>query len=588
MTVRRSIRPMDATLVDQIAAGEVVDRPASVVKELVENALDAGARCIEVIIESGGTDLIRVLDDGCGIAVDELPLAIAAHATSKISSLDDLEEVSTFGFRGEALASIASVSRLRIVSRPSGSEVGGSIAVEGGLTVGSTPAASPQGTSIEVRHLFYNTPARRKFLKTPRAEAARCSDVLELLSLAHPGVTFRLQSDGRLLVDLAATSAVRRRLLDVLGTESEPHMLDVEASCEVTDPDSLAVHTVHIWGLVGHPELARPRGAAQRFLVNGRPIQDRALASALREAFRGLTEPGHLPPAILHLTVNPASVDVNVHPAKTEVRFRHPSVLWKLVRDGVRGALRRANLVPVETGLLERAVAPTAPTAISSSLPLSQWMDSREVDSSESSRPIVPIATVLDGVGTVLQVDRTWLVFEEDGALVVADQHALHERVMFETLKERVSKSSLPAQRLLLPDVFSVESSAMNRLDALAPILTRIGYEVTPAGPRSIAVSATPTFLAERGVNPTTFLKGLLAQPHSEGQATDEESVLSEVLDMMACKAAVKGGDRLTGAEVAQLLAMRDQIDRASNCPHGRPTSIRIPLAEIEKRFGRR
>ncbi|MDA0802508.1 MAG: DNA mismatch repair endonuclease MutL [Planctomycetota bacterium] len=596
--IRRPIAILPEALASQIAAGEVVERPASVLKELVENSLDAGATRVDVVIEGGGADLLQVVDDGDGIPPEELPLAVAPHATSKVRSMDELVAVGTLGFRGEALASVASVSRLRIVSRVRGATDAASLQVDAGKVGGVSPAAGPAGTLMEVRNLFAAVPARRKFLKTPRAEAARCADAMELLSLAHPSVSFRLQSDGRVIVDLPATDHARRRILSILADAGEG-ALEVHAECTVADPDSMEEQRVRLWGLVCRPEHARARSGAQRLLVNGRPIQDRALVSAVREAFRGLVEPGALPPLVLLLSMPPELVDVNVHPAKTEVRFRHPSTMWRLVRDGVRQALRAASLVPQAAELLGKAIPMEAPRSSGGGVSLphtgpsamsGEALPIHHESPTLGSQPMapVPIARILGGTDAVLQVARTWLVFEEDGALVVADQHALHERVMFESLKERITREALPSQRQLLPDVTSVSAAAMARLDSLLPVLMRIGYDIAAAGPRSIAVSGVPVFLLERGVEPLGFVKSILEEPHSEGESPDEESVLASVLDMMACKAAVKGGDRLTGAEVAELLAMRDRIERATNCPHGRPTSVRIPLAEVEKRFGRR
>ncbi len=604
LTPRRRIAPLPEALASQIAAGEVVERPASVVKELVENALDAGATCVEVIVEGGGADLVRIIDDGAGIPPEELPLAVAPHATSKVCTIDELGAVSTFGFRGEALASLASVSRLRIVSRPRGFPEASAIEVDAGRGAHVMPAAGALGTTIDVRQLFAAVPARRKFLKSPRTEAARCADIVELLSLAHPQVTFRLQSDGRAVVDLPATDHLRQRVMGVMGPEAE-EALEVRAEGDVEDSDSLRLSTMSVWGLVSRPEAARVRGSTPRLLVNGRPIQDRALVSAVREAFRGLVEPGALPPSVLLLTIPPHQVDVNVHPAKTEVRFRHPSAVWKLVRDGVRHALRSASLVPEAGALLSggalgkaRVVGAATARDPASHLDANEAADPALPIDGSTVEPIaaaatapstpVPVATMLTGTGAVLQVDRTWLVFEEAGAIVVADQHALHERVMFEILKERVSREPLPSQRLLLPDIIGVSAEAMLRLESLAAVLARVGFDLAPAGPRSISVSGVPTFLLERGVEPTPFLRVLLTESSASSLSDDSESVLASVLDMMACKAAVKAGDRLTGPEVAQLLAMRESTERSSSCPHGRPTSIRIPLADIERRFGRR
>ncbi len=605
------IRVLPPLLVNQIAAGEVVERPASVVKELVENALDAGATRIEVAIEGGGRDLIRVTDDGGGIPADELPLAIAPHATSKISAPEDLVAIGTMGFRGEALASISSVARVSILSRTRDAAAGAELLVEGERVEGPRPAAAPPGTTVTVRTLFFNTPARRKFLKSEATEAGRIVDVVEHLALSHPQVAFLLRSADRggvqrTLLDLPATLDPKRRSLDVVGRELEEKLL----TADTTDGG------ITVWGLVGHPELAKPNARHVRVYLNGRPIADRAILHAAREAYRGLIEPSRSPLAVLFLAMDPREVDVNVHPAKTEVRFRQPSQVHQAVLRSVRRALRAADLVPsfeidapaphagsgglafVEgkpSALLaaperaafapggfggERRPEPIRYDAARAALgPLPPLSAPAEADARSIPTPVRAVE--------ILQVHKSFVVTQDEQGILIVDQHALHERVMFERLLERVAAGPLERQALLLPTILEVGGSEIETLDDLAPLCERIGLELRQAGPRSIAVHAFPSFLIERGVEVEPFVRDLLARAIEDGTRFDAEAALAETLDMMACKAAIKAGDALTLEELRDLLALRERIERSTNCPHGRPTSLRITIRDLERQFGR-
>ncbi|NBX31264.1 MAG: DNA mismatch repair endonuclease MutL [Planctomycetes bacterium] len=585
------IRLLPRQLVDQIAAGEVVERPASVVKELVENAIDAGAQRIEVSVEGGGVDRIVVADDGGGIAADELPLAIASHATSKISSSDDLAAIGTMGFRGEALASIASVSRLSITSRVSGSDAGARIEVDGGVASEVRPAGCPVGTVVEVRQLFHNVPARRKFLRTAGTELGRIEEVLESIALCRPDVAFRLVADGKTRVDLPATTDARRRVLAVLGESIAEGLLEVTADTVLEGGAPIT-----LWGLVGRPSLARGSGRALRFALNGRAVLDRTLAHAVKEAFRGLVDPGRTPIAFVAVEMDPSLVDVNVHPAKTEVRFRQPNFVHQCVMRAVRDALRAADLVPSFT-LMPHAhsVGPTnhafpastaTPTDFSSFAALA-------VDRALHATPPVALVSAapetLHGNRTarrVMQVHGSYLVVEDAEGILVVDQHALHERGMFEELKARIAASPLESQRMLVPVAIETDPRAVEAIADAGPLLQRLGIELGAVGPRAVLVHAYPTFLLGRGVEPTAFVPGLLAQIAEDGHA-DFESALHSVLDMMACKASVKAGDRLSPTEIDALLDLRDRIERGTACPHGRPTALRITMRDLERNFGR-
>ena len=597
------IRLLPRQLVDQIAAGEVVERPASVVKELVENAIDAGAQRIEVSVEGGGVDRIVVADDGGGIAADELPLAIASHATSKISSSDDLAAIGTMGFRGEALASIASVSRLSITSRVTGSDAGARIEVDGGVASEVRPAGCPVGTVVEVRQLFHNVPARRKFLRTAGTELGRIEEVLESIALCRPDVAFRLVADGKTRVDLPATTDARRRVLAVLGESIADGLLEVTADTVLEGGAPIT-----LWGLVGRPSLARGSGRALRFALNGRAVLDRTLAHAVKEAFRGLVDPGRTPIAFVAVEMDPSLVDVNVHPAKTEVRFRHPNFVHQCVMRAVRDALRAADLVPSFT-LMPHAhslvpanhtnhtnhTTHTNPTPYTTRTISTDFSDFAALAVDRALHATPPVALVsaapetLHGNRTarrVMQVHGSYLVVEDAEGILVVDQHALHERGMFEELKARIAASPLESQRMLVPVAIETDPRAVEAIADAGPLLERLGIELGAVGPRAVLVHAYPTFLLGRGVEPAAFVPGLLAQIAEDGHA-DFESALHSVLDMMACKASVKAGDRLSPAEIEALLDLRDRIERGTACPHGRPTALRITMRDLERNFGR-
>jgi DNA mismatch repair protein MutL len=630
-TAARQIRVLPPLLVNQIAAGEVVERPASVVKELVENSLDAGATRIAVDLEQGGVELIRVSDDGHGVGADQLALAVAPHATSKITEPGDLIRIGTLGFRGEALASIASVSRMTVRSRTAGDDAAAEIDAEGDFVSVARPAAGPGGTSVTVRNLFFNTPARRKFLRTAATEQARCLDVVRDLAMAHPAVGFTATCDGRRALDLPPGQSARERALAVLGPELAEQLLEVHAD----GLDGGGAAGLVIWGLAGVPAIARATNQAQHVFLNGRAIRDKTIQHAIKEAYRGLIEPGRHPTALLMLEMDPASVDVNVHPAKAEVRFRDQSLVHSGVLRAVRDALRAADLTPTFEvargpgfGGDGRAILPTN-GGWHGSQPVERrppnaaaFIDyfKRQVPAGDQGRisyeeirramegvapalsqgdPGAPLPPVPDvesrplpvplPAQRILQVHNSYVVTQDEQGVVIIDQHALHERVMFEALVARVSAGggALETQRLLTPAVVNASPERIDRLKELAPLLARIGVEAEPMGPGSVAIHAFPSFLFERGVDPVEFLTDLFEKSGAEGFAPEGEQALHEVLDMMACKAAVKAGDRMSEGELEELLKLRDEVERSSNCPHGRPTSVRLTIRELERLFKR-
>lgn len=616
------IRELPTLLINQIAAGEVIERPASVVKELVENSLDAEATRIDITIEDGGHQLIRVSDDGRGIPSEELSLALAPHATSKLEQADQLEAVDTLGFRGEALASVASVSRLRLSSRPPNAEAAHTIEASGPDQSAPQPAGGAPGTIVEVRDLFFNTPARRKFLRAAPTEFGHINDAITRLAMMHPHVGFTLTNNGRKTLDLSPADTFRGRCIELLGKDIAEALLEFEHR-DAPNPDSQSPPPTAVWGLAGLPSIARGTTKHLYLAVNGRAVKDRNLIHAVKEAYRGLIPPDRHPLAVVFITLDPRQVDVNVHPAKAEVRFRNPSSIHGLVLSTVRARLIGADLTPKlgigSSGLgirdeAGRSLESLAPTPNSQSpAPASAFVDYfRKMDPTQkgfvyeevkremaeadeaptaAQPPLTPDIT--HQTSHILQVHNSYVVTEDDEGLLIVDQHALHERVMFETLRDRVlgQSQSLESQRLLMPEIVDATEGRVALLDGLKPLLDRIGIEAEPIGPRQIAIHAFPSFLFSRNVEAGPFLTELLDKAEEDDlrptDATAKEAALHEVLDMMACKAAVKAGDKMSPDELSALLAKRGQIERSSNCPHGRPTTLRLSLKDLERQFGR-
>lgn len=630
------IRLLPPALVNRIAAGECVERPASVLKELVENALDAGACRIDVAVLDGGRELIQVADDGMGMEVDDLRLSIAAHATSKIRNDEDLFSIHTMGFRGEALASIGAVSRLRIVSRTRASEVAHAIGVEAGAVSEPAACAAPAGTTVEVRDLFFCVPARRKFLRTNQTEMGHISEQLARIALAHPGVSFTLKNQNRPAFDLAATADRRQRIADFYGPEL----------AEVLLPVRRAGDRILVEGYIAPPAQCRRSGKWEYVFVNGRFIRDRFISHAIKSAYRSLIHPDEFPVAFLFITIEPNQLDVNVHPTKIEVRWRdsnyiHGQVLAALrekflstnldrplrppagdneeyrerVRDAMVDFFTRAkpadvrrpvpsfssgpvsivqptcdNAVPVAAGGPQGEL-PASPRADGTAHPgEAQESPGLEIGAAPgsshvwlASRSEAPEAAA--GV-RAMQVHNTYLVVEVEDGLLIIDQHALHERILYEELRRRTAERPLESQRLLLPDVVRVPADRMEALEEHAELLQRLGLVLAAAGPQAVAVHAFPTLLAR--VNVQEFVRDLLDLLGERGQRPNLEALVHDVLDMMACKAAVKAGDPLTAEEVEALLAQRARAERPSHCPHGRPTTLRLTLRDLEGQFKRR
>ncbi len=608
------IRVLPPNLVDQIAAGEVIERPASVVKELFENALDAGAHRIEIDVEGAGLALIRVRDDGCGLAPQELPLALARHATSKIATLDDLEAIASFGFRGEALPSIASVARLRLVSRAAGLEQACELSVEGGSAAPLKPAAHPTGTSVEVRDLFYNVPARRKFVRTPSTEFSHILRQVERLALGHPQVSVRLRHNGRELLQLPAATDVpgrEQRLDRLLGAEFRPRALRIERQM-----GGLALS-----GWVGLPTAARAQPDMQFWFVNGRAVRDRLLANAVRQGFRDVLYSGRHPSYVLHLTLDPRLVDVNAHPAKLELRFRdsrsvHDSVFRAI--EAVLADTRPSAAGPASTWIESSAAAPASagprgfdfhfsPSFARSSFAAIQALSVREPAGAAAAASMAATVEGLvagassgdsgggavmpaagDGIAQPLglpiaQLHGLYILAQNRDGLIVVDTHAAHERVLYEQLKAQYDAAIPAAQRLLEPLRISAGEHEIDALLLEQADLERLGFELVRESAECLLVQRVPVLLLR--VDPAGLLAQLARELASGEGAGHLGGSAHRVLGSIACRTAIRGQRTLSLPEMDALLRQMEQTDRASQCNHGRPTWMRLTLREIDQLF---
>ena len=597
-----AIRQLPPNLVNRIAAGEVVERPASAVKELVENAVDAGACRIDIATSGGGLRLIRVTDDGSGMGADDLALAVERHATSKLAD-DNLSTILTLGFRGEALPSIGAVGRLSIQSRAEGATEAYEIAVDGGRKGQLKPAAIGEGTRIEVRDLFYATPARLKFMKSERVEAAAIADMVKRLALARPEIAFSLASEDRTAFRLEACPPGLidhglARLGRILGPDFVKDALPVRAQRG----------SALLEGFAGLPTLHRPNSLQLYLIVNGRPVRDKLLAGTVRAAYGDLVPQGRYPLLALFLTLPPEEVDVNVHPAKTELRFRDPNGIRSLIigalRDTLGAAGHRATASlsqaalgrmaprshgatsyrPVQPQPGGRAAFGFAETAQAPLAPLSEpSADTRAAAADEASTTLYPLGAAR------AQINDTFIIAETGDALVIVDQHAAHERLVYERLKRAFANGGIARQILLIPEVVELDAEATANLCAAAPELARLGLVVEPFGEAAILVREVPSLLG------TCNVKGLLADLAAELAETEADEQtgllaarLDNILSTMACHGSVRAGRRLNPEEMNALLRDMEQTPFTGQCNHGRPTYIELKLADIEKLFSRR
>jgi DNA mismatch repair protein MutL len=675
-----TIRQLPTSLVNKIAAGEVIERPASVVKELLENSIDAGATSIELTIESGGMDLIRISDNGCGIESEQIPLALSSHATSKLETAEDLFEVNTLGFRGEALASIAEISHLMLRSRTADTNVGAEVHVRGGVREEIQPAGCPVGTTIEVRNLFFNTPVRKKFLRSPQTEASHITEAFTRIALAFPQIQMRLLTGSRTTFDLAPTDSWKQRIRAFFGDEIADSLISVESQQE----------SVSLSGYVADPAVSRSNNRMQYLFLNGRHIRDRSLQHALGEAYRGLLMTGRFPVCFLRLEIPPQLIDVNVHPTKMEVRFLEGGKLYSQLLQTLRHEFLTTDLTararhvpgPMPAGLrdaqsssteliatlpasrdesrwqdhsdrmsqvagagsssgrldLKADIPPFRPFSQSSTFPMSPGApSSHHPASADFSRrgladlPPLPTTEISAEVDRILpgsslpetlpegaaiwdaavdsaagnssishehsshstvqrshlgiQVHNRYLVTQDDQGMVVVDQHALHERILYEQLLERTANKSLESQRLLMPEPIDLSPAEAAAALEHRELLAKIGIEVEAFGGDTILMTSYPAMLAN--MRPAEVLRQVLEPLMSGGKEPSAREVLDELLHMIACKAAIKAGDRLSAEEITSLLEQRYQYQDSHHCPHGRPTALFFSRDQLDKMFKR-
>ncbi len=564
----RPIRVLPELLVSQIAAGEVVERPASVLKELLENSLDAGATSIQVTLDEGGVRRIQVEDDGEGIAQAELRLALARHATSKIASLEDLEGVATMGFRGEALASIASVSRLRLATRTRDAAHGAEIRTEGAALGDPGPAARAPGTTVAVEDLYFNTPARRKFLKSEPTEFGHCDEVFRRIALARPEVAFSLRHNGRVSRHLRAQSAAERAAT-LLGQEFMQQALAVEAGGA----------GMRLTGLAGSPQVATARADSQYFFVNGRFVRDRVLAHAVREAYAEVMHGDRQPAYVLNLEIDPRAVDVNVHPAKIEVRFRDS----RAVHQFVRHALERALAPSAAEAPVAYASVAHAP-AMQSSFSLAQPARAYQAFMAAATAPVPVADESSEPLGHALaQLHGIYILAQNAAGLVLVDMHAAHERIVMERLKLALESGQVARQSLLVPAVFSAEPLDLAVTEENREALERMGLELEVSGPNTLTVRAAPALLASGDV--VGLARDLLAEMREHGASAMLSARQNELVATMACHAAVRAHRILSVPEMNALLRDMERTERSGSCNHGRPTWYQLTLADLDKLF---
>ena len=586
-------------LISQIAAGEVVERPASVLKELLENALDAGSTAIQIQLEEGGVKLIRISDDGCGIEQQQLALALTRHATSKIASLDDLERVATLGFRGEALASVAAVARLTLTSRARDSAHAWRLIAETGAA--PQPAALASGTVVEMRDLYYNTPARRKFLKSEATEFAHCADAIKRIALAHPAVAFTVTHNGRASLHFGRSDA-RTRAGAILGDEFLAQSRAIDTGL---GPG------IRVFGHCALPAHSRARSDAQYCYVNGRFVRDKLLSHALREAYQDLLHGSRFPAYCVFLEIDPSSVDVNVHPAKTEVRFRDSRAVHQFVFHAVQRTLaasqaRSALDSPAaNAGETAFAAAPAErPSFASASRPaFGNWVP-RQQQSLTASEPATAAYLAFAGAAqsppadalppsapgdaaplgyALAQLHGIYVLAQNAQGLIVVDMHAAHERIVYEKLKAALDTRQVATQALLIPAVFSADALDVAAAEEHAPTLAELGFDVAPMGPAQLAVRAVPALL--QAADPAALARALLGELREHGSTQLMTARRNELLATMACHGAVRARRQLSIPEMNALLRQMEETERADQCNHGRPTWTQVSLADLDRLF---
>lgn len=580
---------MPPHVVNKIAAGEVIERPASIVKELIENAVDAEARRITVEVEEGGKRLIRVADDGNGIAPDDMPLVMKSHATSKLKDIDELLRIDTLGFRGEALSSIGAVAEVRIVSRQRESAEGCELRVSPGNDEEILPAASDVGTMIEVRGLFLNIPVRKKFLRNVEIEYNHIYEAVMRFAIAYPEIRFDLKRDGVPDFTLPPCKDVRERIGHFMGKE----LMDALIEAEAASPQC------KLKGYLATPPFAKLSLRNQFIYLNGRFIRDRVLTRAVNEAYKEMIPHGRFPTAVLFLEMSPGEVDVNVHPTKIEVRFRNVWRLHDLIIETLRAKLLRSEITPTLTSDQLRGFS-SQPTTAAVGARTQEIINYFTNEGPQQYQPALsaPIADasapagrdILHGGRRFTQIHDLYIIEETEDGIVIIDQHALHERAMYEELKRLYSSADMPRQRLLIPMVVELSAEERNAIEDARLMLEAMGIEFDDFGHHSAVVRTMPAILKD--MDPVSLVKDFvemwMEKGESRGAGDEALSLIEETLHFMACRSAVKAGRKLVPEEIERLLALRESLEYSQTCVHGRPTSIRISLEELEKLFERR
>ncbi|MHC4373713.1 MAG: DNA mismatch repair endonuclease MutL [Planctomycetota bacterium] len=601
------IAVLDDNMINMIAAGEVIERPASVVKELLENSIDAGATKIVIEVEQGGRDLIRIIDNGSGMDAADLALAFEPHATSKIRISDDLSGIRSMGFRGEALASIGSVAKVTVTSRTTDVIEAHTIQNDCGDKSEVRPCSGDVGTTIEVRNIFYKLPARQKFLKTPKTEMTHITEQVTRIALAHEDLDLTLNHNGREVHRLLGGQGVKERIQVLFGQSLAEDLLET----------SRAERGMQMRALLAKPVAARASGKYQYLFLNRRFIRDRFVLHAVKEAYRGLMEPNKYPVVFLFMQMPPEDYDVNVHPTKTEVRFDNANLIHSQVLAVIRDKLLGTNLdvggkAPAATSFspghssgfgtghrkerIQQAMsdffsrpasAPHQQKFSFSNTKQGQPFPQTVESSVAMSLPDMPAFEQSESwhAKQFLQVHNSYILLQSEDGFLVVDQHALHERILYEQMVKRLNEGNLPSQRLLMPHSFEVTNAQLQAYESQKELFVKLGIEVEPFGPNTLAVQTFPALLHK--ADPVEFVKEMLDKLVEEAADSDQERLIHEVLDMAACKAAIKAGHALSEEEMSQLLKDKDIVQRTSRCPHGRPTTLSFSLKELEKQFKR-
>jgi DNA mismatch repair protein MutL len=600
------IKVLDQNMINMIAAGEVIERPASVVKELMENSIDAGATKIIVSIEDGGRKLISVSDNGCGMDAEDLSMAFEPHTTSKIKTSKDLYRISTLGFRGEALASIASVAQIKAMSRAKDSAGANCIEIDCGNKSKVSPCSADFGTTIQVRDLFYKLPARRKFLRTANTEMEHITEQFIRIALVHNNLDMTLLHNGKEIYRLSGRGSLHQRISELFSSEISENLIETESNEK----------GIHIFALMGMPCISRTNNKFQYIFLNKRFIRDKFISHAIKEAYRGNVEPDRFPIVFLFIQMPYEDYDVNVHPTKIEVRFYNAN----LVHSQILGCLREKLLAidfqthgklpatvhaesEIKTGYRSQQISDAMAEFFRRHKPVqTQQLVSAERQavagqtgfrekfsgtmqdfSSEKSTQYEIRNTQYER--KFLQIHDSYIIEQTEDGFVIIDQHALHERILYESLRNRTQNSKLESQRLLIPESFEITDAQADAIKANAELIEKLGIELVPFGPRTFAIQAFPTILAR--AKPVDFVTDLIDLLTDKDVNLEPERLLEEILKMAACKAAIKAGQALSDNEIEQLLADRLRVECASRCPHGRPTTIKFSLSDLEKQFKR-